>query len=326
MEERALGQAPLGNTGSSGAKSCKPAAEQILQAAPHKIKQHSSPHPIMNITKLKALAYAIRDSSMGSKRKRSKANKQNRSPTPPPISHDNADAQLDSPLFKLPREIRDYIYDFALTPWTEKKIPYDREAYYYRPNYRYGDWHLNTALLRTCRRIHMETHHLPASHCSKTLWFHRGPDNDNKISTATIPKQLLKLHLFTQMYWLEDFGRTYGGWIPHGAPSLRQLRITVRHSDWWLWESHQELSIDKKWAAEFYRFENLRVLELELETVEGKERELDDVVRNVGEWRFPMREGRGELVCNKCKTKRTGWWGERLGESELFFASLPSLS
>ena len=273
---------------------------------------------------LKAWVYGIRE-TLGSGRKKPRIM--------PPIIHEEANAQPDCPLFKVPLEIRDQIFDLALTPFTEKKIPYDSKAYYYRPNYRYGDWHVDTALLRTCRRIHQETHHLPARHGEKTLWFFRGPDADGKIPTAVLAKQLEKLHLFTQQYWLEGWAGD-GKWIPIEAPNLRRLRITVRHSDWYWWEYSLPLIIDAKvggrpdedhcsnernpfeegsWGAQFQRFQNLKVLELELETVEGKLGELDDIVRVARDWRFPMgKEGR-QLVCNAHKTKRTGWWGERLG-------------
>lgn len=67
-------------------------------------------------------------------------------------------------------------------------------------------------------------------------------------------------------------------------------------------------------------FEELEVFELELETVEGKRGELDEIVRRAGEWRFPAGGGGGgEMVLNQKKTKRSGWWGEKLRE---LFASI----
>ena len=73
------------------------------------------------------------------------------------------DAQAGSPLFmSLPAEIRNHIFQLALTSFDDKTRPYKRGAYYYRPGHRYAQ-KIDTNLLRTCRRILYETRDIPAS-------------------------------------------------------------------------------------------------------------------------------------------------------------------
>ena len=53
-------------------------------------------------------------------------------------------------------------------------------------------------------------------------------------------------------------------------------------------------------------FKGLKTLELELETVEGKRKELDEIIVRAADWRFPLGDG-DILVLNPARTKRTGW-------------------
>lgn len=61
---------------------------------------------------------------------------------------------------------------------------------------------------------------------------------------------------------------------------------------------------------------SLDTFELELETVEGKKHELNEIVERAYGWRFRLPDGesgqRRELIARKEKTTRKGWWGERL--------------
>jgi hypothetical protein len=75
------------------------------------------------------------------------------------ITNSPCDWQDESPLFSvLPGEIRNEIYSLALAE-QDSTIPFDRHHAAYRPdypNYRYID----TALLRTCKRMYQETHQI----------------------------------------------------------------------------------------------------------------------------------------------------------------------
>ena len=105
-------------------------------------------------------------------------------------------------------------------------------------------------------------------------------------------------------------------------------------SDWWWWESSAPLVLDAKqkgnsgeflikystaadgfhihsWGHQFLGLKGLKTFELELETVEGKRKELDEIVIRASDWRFPLGDG-NVLVLNRARTKRTGWHGVKL--------------
>lgn len=259
------------------------------------------------------------------------------------IDTSNANPQKESPLFtRVPGEIRDHIFDLALTAYSGKQEPFAKDSYYYRPGFRYADQKLDTALLRTCRRIYQEAYVIPFENYECVEWHERerGPSSAEARrfarGDASCP-WLTSLHLFTQQFWLED-----SSW-PNKArnvalrqKNLRHLKITIRHSDWWWWESSAPLILDAKhkgtkgrvirepstaadgfhvnsWGHQFSVFKGLETFELELETVEGKRKELNKIVTRAADWRLPLGDG-NVLVLNPARTKRTGWHGLKLRE------------
>lgn len=255
-------------------------------------------------------------------------------------------SQQQCPLFNtLPAEIRNRIFHFALSPYTRKESPYATNEYYYRPHFRYGDEYLDTALLRTCRLIHSETSQIPASRYLAVEYHSRAPPHHRPLTARAVRStvgRLQHLHLFTQQYWLE--GRN---WLRHMLPfqsSLQTLKITLRHSDWWFWEHSEPLAFNPTgdssgslrghyrgtFNLELSPMTALRKLEFELETVEGKQAEMDYIATNARAWQFPIDPAASPpsseptdpdvveeiaLVLNEDKTRRWGWWGNRLRES-----------
>lgn len=71
----------------------------------------------------------------------------------------------------------------------------------------------------------------------------------------------------------------------------------------------------KSWGHQFSVFTGLKTFELELETVEGKRTELDEIVVRAGDWHLPLGDG-NVLVLNPARTKRTGWHGMKLPKGE----------
>lgn len=261
-------------------------------------------------------------------------------------------SQQQCPLFNtLPAEIRNRIFHFALSPYTNKESPYPTNEYYYRPHFRYGDECFDTALLRTCRLIHSETSQIPASRYVAVEYHSRDPPYHRPLTarafTSTVGR-LQHLHLFTQQCWLESAN----GWTQHMKQfrsSLQTLKITLRHSDWWYWEYSEPLAFDPMgdspsslslreddlgiFHLDLRPLTALRRLEFEFETVEGKQAEMDQIVARAPAWRFPLDWPSSPpspeptdldvveevaLVLNSDKTRRWGWWGNRLRESLSF--------
>jgi hypothetical protein len=68
--------------------------------------------------------------------------------------------QEQSPLFGvIPAEVRDQIFSYCLAE-QDGKEKITKEEYYYRPDYTHYQC-IDTALLRTCRRIYLETRTIP---------------------------------------------------------------------------------------------------------------------------------------------------------------------
>ena len=157
------------------------------------------------------------------------------------IDTSNANPQKESPLFaRVPGEIRDHIFDLALTAYSGKQEPFAKDSYYYRPGFRYADQKLDTALLRTCRRIYQETRLVPYQNYERVEWHDRGPSivqarrfaRDSGFARDRVSAPwLTSLHMFTQQFWLEDSSwPNQARWIAQRRQSLRHLKITIRHS------------------------------------------------------------------------------------------------
>ncbi|KAF3274270.1 hypothetical protein TWF970_008021 [Orbilia oligospora] len=77
-----------------------------------------------------------------------------------PLSFKNIVPQTISPLFKLPGEIRNLIWAYALAPYNDPAHPYPVDRLYRRPDY-WAPQKSDIALLRTCKAIYTESWHFP---------------------------------------------------------------------------------------------------------------------------------------------------------------------
>ena len=245
--------------------------------------------------------------------------------------------QAECPLFNgIPGEVRDRIFQHAVTEYTPRETEYEKDEHYYRPHFRFADNYIDTALLRTCRRIYQETRHLPRINYQHIEWRYRAPPTQHGRANLSLmdkrlnTEEMRSMHMFAQQFALEGWVHGDSMKISKKAPNLQHLKLTLRHGDWWNWESQQLLRLDPKqdgsadpnqlrkegdpfhphsWGSGLRHF-NLKEFELELETVEGKRSELDDIVRRAPSWVFPT-AGNRVLVLNHTKTKKTGWIGRR---------------
>lgn len=152
--------------------------------------------------------------------------------------------QSASPLFKVPREIRDYIFKLALTTYEDPSKPCNVETQvpgcYQRsfPHHRPGHYHhlrTDTALLRTCRLVHNETALLAVSINTHTLCYPEIQIYSFAMSTIATPyfthmtsaqlTAVQHIHIFANRSRLraEDTGR-YINYSPFAE--LGCLRVT----------------------------------------------------------------------------------------------------
>ena len=263
--------------------------------------------------------------------------------------------QEECPLFnRIPKEIRDNIFDLVLTPHDKKCIPYPEELQYSRPGFRNLDRNLSTTLLPCCQAIYLETYDLPAKMYVQVDWttyyegsVHRFNDANRSKRFPTAPRNL---HLFTIKYFLDYWPACwtlYTRFIAGQAPHLNHLKITLGHDnspeyadgllvpdamqgggltllrrrrEGDLGCMKQSYPADDQykipWGYRLEAFINLKGMELEVESLVWKLDKLDLVVDTAAEWRFPLANGQ-ELVLNPKKTKWEGWHGPNLGECYL---------
>ena len=78
--------------------------------------------------------------------------------------------QFQSPLFRLPAEVRNTIFEYTCQPYHNDNPPFNGDDYYYRPESRVRQM-TSTSLVRTCRRAWLEANHLPLEIGDHTFWF-----------------------------------------------------------------------------------------------------------------------------------------------------------
>ena len=118
------------------------------------------------------------------------------------------------------------------------------------------------------------------------------------------------VHFFTQQFWLE------GQWrdacrLPLMRP--RKIKITLRHTDWWVWEFGAKFGIDPRLAGrvpwdemgrepreddvdvgfgcQFRHLRGLLELEMEFETTQSRLAEMEAIVQRALSWRFETCDG-----------------------------------
>ena len=161
--------------------------------------------------------------------------------------------QTQSILFStIPPEIRNIIFIFSLDSYIDEKDLYDPETHYTRPGYE-GERTYPTNLLWTCKRIYLETHHLPLTLNGQTLTFYFSrppPDHlEPRVFFPRVPSDnlsnLTTVCLNVQQVWLEaSFATILQQLTSKGLPALNTLRIVIRHGDWWYWERNNKLGIN----------------------------------------------------------------------------------
>jgi len=88
----------------------------------------------------------------------------------------------------------------------------------------------------------------------------------------------------------------------------RELRITIRYSDWWFWEHSAPLRISDEWHQRFRAPAAVERVVLELETRWGKRDELLVIVRRqVLAWRFLSADKDAEFVF--ARSSESSWLG-----------------
>ncbi|CAI7588180.1 unnamed protein product [Penicillium glandicola] len=153
--------------------------------------------------------------------------------------------------------------------------------------------------------------------------------------------QVQHIHLFTQQYFLDD---SDWSWIWDGlrigvdGRSLRgecriapkKMTITFRHTDWWFWENNDPLGIDpfrpgrthaadmgkpvdphvaaQAWGNKFNSLPCLEELVIEFETIIRKRDQLDAIIQQALEWKFPIQPDKDLYLVAEPSSKSAYTW------------------
>ena len=237
--------------------------------------------------------------------------------------------QENSVFFTLfPKEVRDEIFDLAITPYEKREDFLPEDLQYNRPGFRNSYRRISTALLRTCQRIYAETCDIPAHNYIKIDWYfnnsskHGHGGNDANFQKLIFPSKMQSLHVYTTSEDLElcVFWGKYIDQIATQAPDLRHLKMTLGNFDTET-ESVPSLLPDPNfpesepnmynivnWGWHLQRLKNLMILEIEAETTINWMQDLDEAVARVKQWRIAVTSDK-TLVLNPQKIGRDGWHG-----------------
>ncbi|KAJ7709602.1 hypothetical protein B0H17DRAFT_876291, partial [Mycena rosella] len=241
--------------------------------------------------------------------------------------------QAASPLYngRIPPEIRNALFECILTEYNKTDAASAYPQSRCRPGYT-GARTMNISFILTCRRVYLETYHLPAALKEHVFWhapktgpygrhFHdiHGIAHERWYFARFQPWQLAlakEIHLFTQMYWLEEsFHELCSSSV---VPAVERLRITIRAGDWWYNERNHPFTIlpykaggglqamrteiareergeviawDKSgWGCAFQNMQALKELEIQFETTVDRREEMRTFLKRARTWRFPMGE------------------------------------
>ncbi|KAK6001199.1 hypothetical protein QM012_003282 [Aureobasidium pullulans] len=237
------------------------------------------------------------------------------------FASDSAHEQLQSALFSvLPGEIRNHIWKYALADYQDETQLYDDATCYKRPDY-LAPRKTNTVLLRTCKRIYQEAWFLPWTNAEQIFYL---TSADRRPPRTTTPRDMQRtlleisrtqtmptiqhVRVFPQLYALEN-GQRLQEILNLRFFYPKVITITIRHTDWWWWESDHNLHLDATWVG-FCRFPNsLTELRVAFESLERKKDQIDDVVRQAMEgWVF-RRKDDTELSAKNCEPEIMRWSG-----------------
>jgi hypothetical protein len=237
------------------------------------------------------------------------------------LAPESVHEQLQSTIFSvLPGEIRNHIWNYALADYQDETQLYDDATCYKRPDY-LAPRKTDTVLLRTCKRIYQEAWFLPWTNAEQTFYLtseNRKPPrtttpNDMQKTLLAISKTqtmpiIQHVRVFPQLYALES-GQRLQDILNLKFFYPKVITITIRHTDWWFWESDNNLHFDATWV-DFCRFPNsLTELRVAFESLERKKDQIDDVVKQAMEgWVF-RRKDDTELSAKDCQPEIMRWSG-----------------
>ncbi|EPS44186.1 hypothetical protein H072_1849 [Dactylellina haptotyla CBS 200.50] len=234
------------------------------------------------------------------------------------------DPQSESPLFCLPGEIRNQIWEYALTPYEDANRAYSASTCYARPGFT-APRTSAVGLLRACKSIYSEAWYLPWITAELCFYLTATARRPPYVETVPEVQRILnhlheqgtdtsvrQVRVFAQLCELETgFHLQTILRMKHFRP--REITVTIRHTDFWHWEIDEWLRVGGTWV-QICRFpETVKVIRVEFESLERKKVQVDDIAQQAVErWEFAGANG---VVYSAKRGEDEG--GKAIGEMEV---------
>jgi hypothetical protein len=210
--------------------------------------------------------------------------------------------QEQSPLFqKLPAEVRAIVFRYTLSEYEGQLYP--NNTPYRRPGQR-GRYRVETALLRTCRRVYYEAWFFPFTTADHTFYLTVDDRRPTRRISDRAMQSALRIYearhgyteldsvtVIAQLWVLEPGGmlQSMFDW-KHFHP--RCVTVVIRHSDWWLWENDEPIHIAPQFANESRFPASVREIRLELESTMRRKEQIKEIAGGMRrQWSFKRKDG-----------------------------------
>ena len=121
-----------------------------------------------------------------------------------------------------------------------------------------------------------------------------------------------RMHVFAQMFRVED--GTLADFVGTAHLHPKQLTVTIRHTDWWYWETDEPLRMKGNWLKKFGESlsASTREVVLELETTKRRKGQLQKIVKQMTDSWFIKRgahAGGDVLYADAANVGASSWTG-----------------
>lgn len=222
----------------------------------------------------------------------------------------------------IPPEIRREIFAYALAAFEDTNRPYSKDTYWTRPGYN-APHRTHTELLRTCKRVYQEAWFIPftyAEHAFYLTWHDRAP---GQLAPTAFQQCLGLIHqthgkidagrirIFAQLFMLEDGHRMKMLLdMEHFYP--RSITLTIRYTDFWMWENNEPLYIDARWVDRIRFPESVARFSMDFESIERRKDEVEYIANKAAEkWFFRRKDGKF-LTADKADMSVSRWTGSSI--------------
>jgi hypothetical protein len=194
--------------------------------------------------------------------------------------------------------------------------PYPETVLYFRPGI-VAPRKVHTALLQTCRLVYYETNAIPMRSATHYHWTkHRPPHAPWPRYAEMTAKNIADLnhvHIFQNARTAKDSLRKLIE-LEQFKPKI--ITVTIRHTDWCNWmQLDKPLQFEPRSLWQMKLPDECKEFRLELETIESRREELEELAQDLRDRKFTKRSGQTMRIADG-EYQISSWTG-RIGMHEI---------